>query len=98
VDFAYLPAGAVVGLSKIPRFIHILAKRPQVQERLTAQIADIFCEVVKPRGAMVVVKGEHSCMRLRGARTTGEMLTSAVRGLLKDDEKARSEALWLFGR
>jgi len=98
VDFAYLPAGAVVGLSKIPRFIHILAKRPQVQERLTAQIADIFCEVVAPRGAMVVVKGEHSCMRLRGVRSDGDMVTSVVRGVFKDKPEARAEALALFTR
>lgn len=96
VDFAYLPKGKVVGLSKIPRFIEILARRPQVQERLTAQIADVFMETVEPLGVMVVVKAEHSCKLLRGARAPGQMVTSVVRGLFKEDEKARHEALALF--
>jgi len=96
VDFAYLPQGKVVGLSKIPRFIEILSRRPQVQERLTSQIADVFTEVVNPRGVMVVVKGSHSCMRLRGARSTGEMVTSVVRGAFKDTPEARSEVLALI--
>lgn len=96
VDFAYLPQGKVVGLSKIPRFIQTLALRPQVQERLTTQIADTFTEVVEPRGVMAIVRGTHSCMRLRGVRSTGEMVTSVVRGFFKDDLAARTEALALL--
>jgi GTP cyclohydrolase I len=96
VDFAYLPKGNVVGLSKIPRFIEILAKRPQVQERLTAQIADVFMQAVDAQGVMVVVRAEHSCKMLRGARSPGQMVTSVVRGFLKDDAKARYEVLSLM--
>ena len=96
VDFAYLPKGKVVGLSKIPRFIRILAQRPQVQERLTTEIADTFCEVVEPAGVMVVVRGVHSCMRYRGVRSDGNMLTSVVRGVFKDEPEARAEAMKLM--
>lgn len=99
VDFAYLPnGGKVVGLSKIPRFIEILTRRPQVQERVTAQIADIFMQEVKPRGVMVVVSGSHSCMHLRGVRASGQMVTSVVRGFFKDDAQARGEVLALMAR
>jgi len=96
VDFAYLPVGKVVGLSKIPRFIQALASRPQVQERLTTQIADTFCDLVKPGGVVVVVRAQHSCMRLRGVKSTGEMVTSVVRGAFKDEPEARAEALTLM--
>lgn len=96
VDFAYLPDGKVVGLSKIPRFIEILTRRPQVQERMTAQIADVFMQELKPKGVMVVVSGMHSCMHLRGVRSTGEMVTSVVRGVFKDVPEARAEVLQLM--
>lgn len=98
VDFAYLPHGTVVGLSKIPRFIEILARRPQVQERLTAQLADVFMKHVEPLGVMVVVRGVHSCMHLRGVRSSGEMVTSVVRGVFKDVPAARAEVLHLISR
>jgi GTP cyclohydrolase I len=98
VDFAYLPDGKVVGLSKIPRFIHVLSRRPQVQEKLTTQIADTFMEVLNPRGVMVKVTASHACMRLRGIRSHGEMVTSVVRGVFKDKAEARAEALALFQR
>ena len=97
VSFAYLPQGKLVGLSKIPRMIGILASRPQVQERLTSQIADTFNETVKPLGVMAVVRGHHSCMSCRGVRSQGEMVTSVVRGVFKDKPEARAEALALMG-
>ncbi len=97
VDFAYLPSGKVVGLSKIPRFIHTLARRPQVQEKLTGQIADEFQKALDPRGIMVRVQAVHSCMRLRGVRSDGSMVTSVVRGVFKDKPEARAEALALMG-
>jgi len=96
VDFAYLPQGKIVGLSKIPRFIRNLASRPQVQERLTSQIADTFMQTVEPLGVAVIVKGSHSCMRLRGVRDDGEMITSVMRGVFKDKAEARAEVLALF--
>jgi GTP cyclohydrolase I len=98
VDFAYLPKGKIVGLSKIPRFIQILARRPQVQERLTSQIVDMFAEEVSPAGVMAVVRGQHSCMKYRGVQSSGEMVTSAVRGVFKDKPEARAEALALFAK
>lgn len=96
VNFAYLPQGKVVGLSKIPRFIEILSRRPQVQERLTTQIAEEFMKAVDPLGVMVIVMGRHSCMHLRGSRCPGLMKTSAVRGVFKEKPEARAEALELF--
>lgn len=75
----YLPAlGRVVGLSKIPRLVHCFARRPQLQERLTRQIAEAMMEHVKPEFVGVVIRGQHSCMRLRGVQSDGEMVTSCV--------------------
>lgn len=96
VHFAYVPNGKVVGLSKIPRMVEALARRPQVQERLTTQIAEVFSKKVEPRGVMVVVQGEHSCMSCRGVRSSGSMVTSVVRGCFKEAE-ARAEAMLLMG-
>lgn len=98
VNVAYIPKnGRVTGLSKLVRVIEILARRPQVQERLTTQIAEIIMSKLKPLGAMVVIEAEHMCMSIRGVRKPGTItVTSAVRGIFKENEKTRSEALALM--
>lgn len=95
---AYIPkAGRVTGLSKIARVVDILAKRPQVQERLTTQIADIIMLKLRPRGVMVVIEAEHLCMSMRGVKKPGALtVTSAVRGIFKENQKTRSETLALI--
>ena len=95
---AYIPKnGRVTGLSKLARVVDILARRPQVQERLTTQIAEIVMSKLKPLGVMVVLEAEHMCMSMRGVRKPGTMtVTSAVRGIFKENEKTRSEALALI--
>lgn len=97
VHFAYVPKGKIVGLSKIPRMLHILASRPQVQERLATQIVETFDKALTPVGVMAVIEGRHSCMSCRGVRSQGEMVTSVVRGCFKDKPEARAEALALMG-
>jgi GTP cyclohydrolase I len=96
VHFAYLPSDRIVGLSKIPRMIDALARRPQVQERLTHQIASTFAAALSPRGVAVVVEGEHTCMALRGARAKGRMVTSVVTGVFRDKPEARAEVMALL--
>lgn len=95
---AYIPKnGRVTGLSKIVRVADILSRRPQVQERLTTQIADIIMSKLKPLGVMVVIEAEHLCMSMRGIRKAGTMtVTSAVRGIFKENQKTRSETLALI--
>ena len=97
-NIAYIPKdGRVTGLSKLARVVDILARRPQVQERLTTQIAEIVMSKLKPLGVMVVIEAEHLCMSMRGIRKPGTMtVTSAVRGIFKENEKTRSEALALM--
>ena len=97
-NIAYIPKnGRVTGLSKLARVVDILARRPQVQERLTTQIAEIVMGKLKPLGVMVDIEAEHLCMSMRGVRKPGTMtVTSAVRGIFKDNEKTRSEALALM--
>jgi len=98
---AYIPGddGRITGLSKIARLVDGFAKRPQVQERLTAQIADALMRKLDPRGAIVVVEAEHLCMAMRGIRKPGATTTtSAVRGQFKTDNASRSEALDLILR
>ncbi|MFH0917922.1 MAG: GTP cyclohydrolase I FolE [Candidatus Omnitrophota bacterium] len=97
-NIAYIPKnGRVTGLSKLARVVDILARRPQVQERLTTQIAEIVMNKLKPLGVMVVIEAEHLCMSMRGVRKPGTMtVTSAVRGIFKENEKTRSEALALM--
>jgi GTP cyclohydrolase IA len=97
----YIPGvdGRVTGLSKLARVVDLYAKRPQVQERLTAQIADALMRKLDPRGAIVVVEAEHLCMSMRGIRKPGATTTtSAVRGQFKTDNASRSEALDLILR
>ena len=95
---AYIPkAGRVTGLSKLARVVDILSRRPQVQERLTTQIAEIIMGKLKPLGVMVVIEAEHLCMSMRGVRKPGTLtVTSAVRGIFKEDQKTRSETLALI--
>lgn len=98
VRVAYIPSNRVVGLSKIPRLVDAVARRLQIQERMTTEIATVFEKVVQPRAVAVVVEGQHSCMSNRGARcSSGIMKTSVVRGLFKEDARARDEAFRLMG-
>ncbi|EHB57724.1 GTP cyclohydrolase 1 [Mycolicibacterium rhodesiae JS60] len=97
----YIPGedGRVTGLSKLARVVDLYAKRPQVQERLTGQIADAIMRKLKPRGVIVVVEAEHLCMAMRGVRKPGAVTTtSAVRGQFKTDTASRAEALELILR
>ncbi len=98
----YIPPGAtgrVTGLSKLARLVDLYAKRPQVQERLTSQIADAMVRKLDPRGAIVVVEAEHLCMAMRGIRKPGaSTTTSAVRGLFQTNSASRAEALDLILR
>lgn len=97
----YIPgkSGKVTGLSKLARVVDLYAKRPQVQERLTSQIADALMRKLDPRGAIVVIEAEHLCMAMRGIRKPGaNTTTSAVRGLLQSSAASRSEALDLILR
>ncbi len=94
---AYLPKGKVTGLSKLARLVEIFAKRPQMQERLTTQVADTLMEALEPHGVMVVVEAEHLCMSMRGVRKPGaETVTSAVRGTFASNPATRAEALSLL--
>ncbi len=95
---AYLPApGRVTGLSKLARTVDVFARRPQLQERMTTQIADALVEHLGARGVAVVIEGEHLCMRSRGARKQGAvMVTTALRGIYKEDLALRREVLALL--
>ena len=93
---AYLPNGKIVGLSKIPRVVEVYARRLQVQERLTDQIADALCRVLKPLGVGVVIEAYHLCMMMRGVeKQNSKTVTSALRGAFRDDGKTRDEFLRL---
>lgn len=96
---AYKPSrGRVVGLSKLARTVEVYARRPQLQERMTAQIADALMNHLAPAGALVVVEAEHMCMKMRGVRKSEPvMCTLAHRGVFTDDWKLRQEALSMFG-
>jgi GTP cyclohydrolase I len=98
---AYIPneKGQITGLSKLVRVVDVLARRPQVQERLTTQIADAIEEVLDPRGVLVVIEAEHLCMSIRGVRKPGsQTVTSAVRGMFRRNEATRAEAMGLVAR
>jgi GTP cyclohydrolase I len=95
----YIPSveGRVTGLSKIARVVDLYAKRPQVQERLTGQVADALVRKLEPRGVIVVIDAEHLCMAMRGIRKPGSRTTtSAVRGLFQTSPSSRAEALSLI--
>ncbi|MDP9233693.1 MAG: GTP cyclohydrolase I FolE [Actinomycetota bacterium] len=96
---AYIPneRGCITGLSKLARVVDLLAHRPQVQERLTTQIADCIEHVLRPRGVLVVIEAEHLCMTMRGINKPGSRtITSAVRGMFRDNESTRAEAMGLI--
>lgn len=96
---AYIPGGRIVGLSKLARIVDAYSRRPQVQERLTSQIADLLSERVHVNGCAVVIEAVHTCMTCRGVRKPGSvMVTSAVRGVMRDNAGTRSEALALLYR
>lgn len=94
---AYLPGGKVVGLSKLARVVEAYARRPQVQERLTGQIADLLMTHIGARGAAVIVEANHTCMTIRGIKKPGSvMVTSAMRGLFRSNLATRTEAINLL--
>jgi len=95
----YVPGtdGRITGLSKLARLVDLYAKRPQVQERLTAQVANAVMQRLEPRGVIVVIEAEHLCMAMRGVRKPGaRTMTSAVRGIFKSDPRTRAEAMSLI--
>jgi GTP cyclohydrolase I len=95
---AYLPNTRVVGISKLARVLHGFARRLQVQERLTAEVADCICEHLQPKGVAVVIEASHSCMSARGVNTPGVMMTtSRMMGTFRSDERSRREVLALMG-
>ena len=94
---AYLPAGKVLGISKLARVVDTFARRLQLQERLTDQIADFLMQQLSPQGVSVVLEASHSCMTIRGIRKPGAvMVTSALRGIFKRDPRSRAEVLTLM--
>jgi GTP cyclohydrolase IA len=96
---AYIPneKGQITGLSKLARLVDLYARRPQVQERMTSQIADALMRGLEPRGALVVIEAEHLCMSMRGVRKPGaKTVTSAVRGIIRDSATTRAEAMSLL--
>ena len=96
---AYIPDGSVIGLSKVARVVDEVARQPQIQERMTQQIADIMEEELKTEAVAVVVSAEHSCMSIRGVRKPGSLtITSAVRGVFKTDPATRAEVMTLINR
>lgn len=97
-NVAYIPgAGKIAGIGELAKAVEILAKRPQVQERLTTQLADMLMEKLKPKGAMVIIDAEHLCLSMRGLKKPGaRTVTSAVRGIFRTKESTRAELLDLM--
>ena len=94
----YIPNGKVVGASKLSRVVEVFAKRPQMQERLTSQIADTIVKVLEPMGVAVIMEAEHLCMTMRGIRKPGsKIVTSAMRGIFRQRAATRAEFLTLIG-
>ena len=95
---AYIPQGKrVTGLSKLVRVVDILSRRPQLQERLTTQVAEVIAEVLRPRGVLVVLEAEHMCITERGVKKPGSItVTSAVRGIFRTNESTRAEVMALI--
>jgi len=92
VHVAYIPDGKVVGLSKIPRIVNIFARRLQIQEQMTEQIADAITEIIAPKGVAVVIHARHMCMEMRGVqKINSTTVSSALRGLFKSDTRTRNE-------
>ena len=97
VHIAYVPDGKIIGLSKLPRIVDVFARRLQVQERLTQEIADTLYEILRPKGVAVVAEGYHMCMMMRGVEKQNSITTtSAVHGLFKEDARTRIEFLNLI--
>jgi len=96
----YIPDGKVIGLSKLARVVDVVARRPQVQERMTETVADLLVEELQVKGVAVVVEATHSCMTIRGIRKPGSVcVTSAMRGLFRTNLSSRSEVMTLiYGR
>jgi GTP cyclohydrolase IA len=96
---AYIPGGKVLGLSKLARIVDVYSHRPQVQERLTSQVADLLAQRLQVRGCAVVIEAVHTCMTCRGVKKPGSvMVTSALRGLMQTSQSTRAEALGLLHR
>ena len=96
VHIAYIPDGHIVGLSKLPRLVEVYSRRLQVQERLTEQIAEAVTQVLRPKGVGVVIEAAHLCMMMRGVeKQNSSTITSALRGVFRDDSKTRDEFLRL---
>jgi GTP cyclohydrolase I len=96
---AYIPDGKVLGLSKLARIVDAYSRRPQVQERLTSQIADLLDQLVHARGCAVVLEAVHTCMTCRGVKKSGSvMVTSAIRGIMHTNQLTRGEAMALLYR
>lgn len=98
---AYIPnkKGQITGLSKLARVVDVVSRKPQVQERLTTEVADAIEAALQPRGVLVVIEAEHLCMTMRGVRKPGsQTVTSSVRGLFRDNEATRAEAMGLIHR
>lgn len=94
---AYLPDGKVIGISKLARVLDVFAHRPQVQERLTSDVADLLMEKLEAKGVAVILRATHSCMTCRGIKKAGsEMITSAVRGKCRSDPRTRAEVMSLL--
>lgn len=94
---AYIPKGRVAGLSKLARTVELYAKKPQLQERLTTEVADAIMEYLDAEGVMVVVEGEHTCMTMRGVKKPGtKTLTTTYRGIFKEDSDLRREVMTLI--
>ena len=99
VHVAYIPNGKIIGLSKVPRIIDMYARRLQVQERMTQQVADTLDELLQPRGVAVVAEGYHMCMMMRGVQKQNSITTtSAMHGIFKSDSRTRTEFLNLIGK
>lgn len=95
----YIPRGSVVGLSKLARIVDEVSRKPQVQERMTETLANLLDDELEPKGVIVVLEAEHSCMSIRGIRKPGALtVTSAVRGLFRKNESSRAEAMALINR
>jgi GTP cyclohydrolase I len=95
---AYIPDGKVVGLSKIPRAVEALSRRPQIQEQMTEELADLLMDELGARGVAVTLEANHTCMSIRGVRKTGSLTTtSAMRGVFKNNPSTRAEFLALIG-
>lgn len=96
---AYIPGNCVVGLSKIPRVVEFYARRPQIQERMTMQIAELIQRSLKPKGVAVLLEASHTCMTIRGVKKPGAtMITTQLRGRFKTDEKTRAEFMTFIRR